>query len=131
MGMYDTITIEQGIEISFPDLDSDPSCIKWQTKTFEQPALVEYKITTDGRLFKEDASFETVPEEDRPGYDPESGGFENKLNKSLGALKKVRNDWIDTEYHGIVEIHEIVDDEYVSYDLKFTDGTLVAVTQNN
>lgn len=130
MGMYDTVEIEDGVDVSFPGLDTAPTRIEWQTKTFRRPALEVYKVTMDGRLYKEDADYETVPEEDRPGYDEERGSFENDWQKGWGMLNKVREGWSDTDHHGILEIHSVVDDEYISYDLKFTDGTLVDITLN-
>lgn len=130
MGLFDTVTIEDGFDISFPGLDTDPTRIDWQTKTLDRPAMDVYKLTMNGRLFKEQAHYEKVPEEERPAYDEERGGFKKESMKALGMLNKVHDGWEDTNYHGIVEIHRTIDDEYVSFDLKFTDGELVDVTLN-
>jgi len=34
------------------------------------------------------------------------------------------------EYHGIFEFHSIVNDEYRSFEAKFTDGKLVEITRS-
>lgn len=52
----------------------------------------------DGWLFKEDAEYELVPEEERPGYDEEIGGFENEFDKAWGCLRKIHHGWSDVDY---------------------------------
>lgn len=132
MGLYDTVTFESGLDISFPDLDFDPFEINWQTKTLarQRPCMDTYRITADGRLLKEECEYESVPEEERPRYDEELEGFERPLDRGLGSLRKIHHGWSDTEYHGIFELHKSVDGEYVSLDVKFTDGELVNVEKN-
>lgn len=130
MGMYDTVVFEDGIDVEFPPLDTDPTTLEWQTKTFPRPFLREHKVTSDKRLLREDVEYEAVPEEERPGYDEELGGFEKDFHKAWGMMNKVTHGWNDTEHHGIVEIHTSIEDELVSLDLKFTDGRLVEITQN-
>jgi hypothetical protein len=132
MGLYDRVTFEEGIGVTFPDIGADPFERTWQTKSLARghPALVEYKVTAEGRLLEEDAEHEEVPEEERPRYDEELGGFERPIDEWLGCMRKVRHGWTDTEYHGIFEFHTTIDGEYVSLEAKFTDGRLVEVSRN-
>lgn len=130
MGLFDDVAVEDGLDISFPGLDADPTQVAWQTKSIGRPAMGAYKITMEGRLYEKITRTETVPEEERPGYDEERGGFEDEWHRMCGMFETINEGWTDTEYHGVVEIHASVDDEYVSYDLKFTDGDLVEVTRN-
>lgn len=127
MGLYDHVRIEDGCDIDLPGFDGDPATVDWQTKTFRPPAMEVYKITMDGRLFKEEAHYESVPEEERPMYDEEIGGFEDDWHKACGMMRKVHEGWSDTGYHGILEFHTHIDGEGHAYKAKFTDGDLVEV----
>lgn len=127
MGLYDQVRIENGLDIDLPDFDGDPSQVEWQTKTFSRPQLDVYKVTEDRRLLKEDAEYEVRPEEERPRYDEEIGGFESEWEKLAGILKKTHKGWSDTNYHGILEFHATVDGERYAYEAKFTDGELVEI----
>lgn len=130
MGLYDHLAIEDGLDTSFPGLGADPTRVAWQTKSIGRPYMGRYKVTMDGRLYEADIDVEYVPEEDRPMYDEEQGGFESELHAAAGMFSESVEGWTDTGYHGVVEIHASVDDEFFSYDLKFTDGVLVDVTRN-
>lgn len=132
MGLYDTLTFEDGLEIDFPDVGADPFEITWQTKTVarDRPRMRTYEVTANGRLFEQEVEYERVPEEERPGYDGELEGFESEFAKGLGSLRDVPQGWSDTEYHGTFEFHAVVDDEYVSLEATFTDGQLVAITRS-
>jgi len=129
MGLFDRLTFEDGLGVEFPDIGVDPSEITWQTKSIarEESMMENYKITADGRLFKEDATYEHVPEEERPGYDEVIGGFENEIERGRGSRTKIHQGWSDTEYHGTFEFHRTIDGAYVSLDAKFTDGQLVEI----
>jgi hypothetical protein len=91
--------------------------------------MVNYRVTAEGRLFEEDADWETVPEEERPRYDEEDDGFENQFEASVGSIRKIHLGWSDQDYHGIFEFHTSIDSEYVSLQAKFTDGTLVEISR--
>ena len=133
MGLFDRLTFEDGLEVEFPDLGADPFEVTWQTKSIarHEPAMENYKVTANGRLFQEEAEYEHVPEEERPGYNEEIGGFGNEFERGRGMIKKVHQGWSDTEYHGIFEFHRTIDGDYVSLDAKFTDGQLVEITRND
>lgn len=127
MGLFDRLRIEDGADVTLPAFEGDPTTITWQTKSLRPPAMEHYKITMDGRLFEEDATYETVPPEERPLYDEELGGFESEMAKLCGMCRKRTEGWSDTEFHGIVEFHAVVDGEGFAYEAKFTDGDLVDV----
>lgn len=82
--------------------------------------LDNYKITAEGRLFREDVEYEHVPEEERPGYDEGIGEFESEIERVRGSVRKIHHGWSDTEYHGTFEFHRTIDDDYVSLEAKFT-----------
>lgn len=133
MGLFDRLTFEDGLDVEFPDLGADPFEVAWQTKSIarHKPMMENYKVTANGRLFKEEAEYEHVPEEERPYYDEEIGGVESPVMEMAGSMRKIHQGWSDTEYHGIFEFHRTIDDDYVSLDAKFTDGQLVEITRND
>jgi len=132
MGLFDRLTFEDGLDVAFPDIGADPFEITWQTKslTRHQPMLENYKITSAGRLLKEDAEYGHVPEEERPGYNEETGGFGTEVERARGSMRKIHHGWSDTAYHGTFEFHRSIDGDYVSLDAKFTDGQLVEISRN-
>ncbi|WP_256297610.1 hypothetical protein [Haloarchaeobius salinus] len=132
MGLYDRLTFEDGLDVDFPDIDGDPYGLTWQTKSISRhhPQLDHYRVTADGRLFRQDCEYETVPETERPLYDVELEGFENPLDEMAGSIQRVHHGWIDVEYHGLFEFHTSIDGDYISLEAKFTDGLLVAIRDN-
>ncbi len=96
------------------------------------PAITRFGISTvslPGRLLKEEVEWDVVPEEERPGYDEELGGFENKFEEAFGMLDRDSKGWTDLEYHGTFEFHTTIDGSYISLDAKFTDGDLVKISR--
>lgn len=124
MGMFDYIHIDDEVEL--PNFDGDKR--KWQTKEFSDPFMDEYKITEDGRLLQEVYDAYTVPKEDRQ-Y-PDADEEEEPFKALAGSMGKKNEEWVDTEYHGTVEFHGVVDDYYHSFVAKFTDGELVEINHN-
>jgi len=128
MGLFDRVTFEDGLDVAFPEIAADPFEITWQTKSIQyRPAMENYKVTADGRLLKENAEYDHIPEEERPRYNDELDGFESSVEKMIGSRRKVHHDWVDTEYHGTFEFHRVIDDEYVSLEARFSDGKLLEV----
>jgi len=84
MGLFDRLTFEDGLDVAFPDIGADPFEITWQTKslTRHQPMLENYKVTSAGRLLKQDTEYEHVPEEERPGYNEETDGFDTEIERA-------------------------------------------------
>lgn len=122
--MYDKLQIEEGLEVDFPEAPQNPSTITWQTKAFHPCALEVYKISADGRLLKEEARYETVPEEERPLYNEEIDGFEEEAHQAFGVLNRISEGWTDTEYHGMITFKGSIDGKTYTYEAKFTDGEL-------
>lgn len=116
MGLYDTVEIHESIDV--PDEMGDVRTL--QTKSLEC-LMDSYRVTEEGRLEREETETHLVPEEDRPHPD------EDGLMKMAGMFNEESLGWKDTDYHGIVEVHESIGDEYRSFDLKFTDGELVDI----
>lgn len=133
MGLFDRLTFEDGLAVAFPDIDADPLDVTWQTKSISrrQPMMENYRVTSEGRLLREIAEYEPVPEEERPGYDEALEGFESEVDRMFGSIRKVHRDWTDTSYHGTFEFHSTIDEEYVSLEATFTDGHLVEITRTD
>jgi hypothetical protein len=133
MGLFDRLTFEDGIDVAFPDIGTDPFEVTWQTKSIprHQPMMENYKVTAARRLFKQEYEYEHVPEEERPNYNEEIGGYESPMREMAGSMRKVHQGWSDTEYHGTFELHKTVNGDYVSLEAKFTDGQLVEITRND
>ena len=125
MGIFDWVVFEDGVDVTVPELEVDVRDVTWQSKSIGRPEMRNYKITRQGRLFKQQVRHESVPPEERPHYDDELEGFESDLDEMCGAMRTVPEGWVDTHHHGIVEIHGTVDEEYISLEARFTDGTLV------
>jgi len=131
MGLFDKLTFEDRLEIGFPEIGAEPIAMTWQIKSLPDGFLMmeNYKITAERRLFKEQAEYEQVPEEERPGYDETIGGFANEFERWRGSMKKTHG-WTDTEYHGTFEFHRTIGGKYVSLEATFTDGRLVDISRN-
>jgi hypothetical protein len=129
MGLFDHVRIEDELDIALLGFDGDPTNIDWQTKTFSFPMMDVYKITMNGRLFTENAHYESVPEEERLGNDEVGGEVNEGWQKGWRSRRKIHDGWTDTEYHGILEFHHYADDESYAYEAKFTDGDLVEITR--
>ncbi|MFC7227979.1 hypothetical protein N0B31_11255 [Salinirubellus salinus] len=127
MGLFDRLRIEDGLDITLPGFEGDPTAVTWQTKSLYPPAMENYKITMGGQLYYERTRTEEVPEAERPLYDEEIGGFESALQRLAGSLRTVHLGWTDTEYHGTIEFHRSIDDGWYAYEATFTDGNLELV----
>ena len=117
MGMFDEITSQ----IELPIVGKG---VYLQTKDFDN-ALDKYIITEEGRLLKENAHYEVVPEEERPNYGkPE---WNMPLGRLAGSIKKVSHGWIDTNFHGILHAYCSREEGFINYRFKFTDGYLESI----
>lgn len=129
MGMYDNVNVYY--KMPDPEIQDEV----FQTKSFEC-AMDDYTITEEGRLILHKAHWEPIPEEERPYYGKpewEKPG----LWKAIGSMKTVYDGDEDIDFHGIIEIHTILDgfsspkdSDWYSYNLKFTDGILKEITKN-
>lgn len=115
MGLYDTIHIEQEIEEIREGFDM------FQSKTVNRhPMLDVYKIEND-RLYKQEFEMEDTGEE--MSF---ADSTINKREKNVIGHE-------DTEFHGEIEIHttDRENEQYISYMLKFSDGNLVDVREED
>lgn len=154
MGLFDTVKIDESIDIPGYDAendDGDDPRRGWQTKSLDAPCMAVFRITADGELQRKE--YEEV---DRPESELEAELAEKKEKYDVeyndeyeiveddseldtfqfweADIRKTRTEeagWSTRdEYHGIFEIHGSVNDELVSYDVKFTNGEFIEITPN-
>jgi len=121
MGMFDTVLIEY----DWPDDIEDNS---FQTKDLEN-MMDNYTITEEGRLIFHKCHMEEVPEEERPYYGKPEWDT-NPIFQIMGCMNSVFDEDVDMNFHGILEVYNLIGDEWFSYNLKFTDGILVDIERN-
>ena len=114
MGLYDRVHVYESIDL--PEFDGDRTGVKWQTKDFGR-TMTDYVIRADGRLYKADREYEKH-ETDEDEFAP-------------FTLEQVDEKWVDMGYHGIFRFYRSVDDEWVEFEAKFTDGELVQITRES
>lgn len=140
MGLYDTILLEDGVELpEFPE-DKNPRRLEWQSKDIGHPSMQTFKITHDGRLMRKEVERAEMNDEELDEYAQENGydswedwnEADTKLNEPLETWKyKVVDEWwADHNMHGSFEFHasgkrvDGFDDFYWSYEARFTKGEL-------
>lgn len=150
MGLYDTLVVEDGVELpKFPD-GRNPSEIGWQTKEIGHPYMQTYKLTASGRLLRkerdmrEKTAAEKRSEAGEYGFDSwddyvsfcEDATPEERLDRGLGlrapSERTVADEfWLDHNMHGSFEFHGANDDIEAgfrwSYEARFTRGDLDAI----
>lgn len=140
MGMFDTVKIEEGIEL--PDWPYDTKEVDWQSKSIGRPSMDTYKITEDGRLLKKEVEREELSEdelEDRAnehGFDSWDELVEESPMLSFGTTKVVGEWWEDQNRHGSFKFsathpREKTDDSVEgvrhTYEAVFRDGDLTDI----
>ena len=127
MGLYDHVELEEGLTLpSYPEEAPSPDAVNWQTKDIDRPLMATFRITTDGRLLKEECHYEEVPPEERPYADNEDVD-ENDFRYFVGMRRKVHDGWIERrDYHGRFRMIASVDrvDGLLEYRVTFTHGRL-------
>lgn len=140
MGLFDTVLIEDNIELpNFPK-DKNVRELEWQSKDIGRPFMRTFKITNDGRLLRKESEKEEMTDEELDEYAQEKGydswgawnEAETRFNEPLGTWKyKVIDEWwVDHNMHGSFEFHasgkrvEGFEDVYWSYEARFTKGEL-------
>lgn len=150
MGLYDTLVIEDGLQLpKFPP-ERSPTEIDWQSKTIGRPSMRTYKLTTSGRLLRrEQEKREKTPEEKRTeaaehGFDSwdeyvsvrTETAPEELLDRGLGFGPPSEQTvaevfWLNHNMHGTFEFHgskdDIRDGFSWSYEARFTRGDLDAI----
>jgi hypothetical protein len=150
MGLYDTLIVEDGIELpKFPP-DRNPSEIEWQTKEIGRPYMQTYKLTASGRLLRREeemrkkTTVEKATEADEHGFDSwdeyvsfcEDAAPQELIHRGIGfgvpTEQTVATElWLDHNMHGSFEFHGKHDDIeagfHWSYEARFTSGDLDAI----
>lgn len=121
MGLLDTV--ELPAELPLPEIEVNPATIEWQTKTIDRPTMGRFRLTPDGRLFREETHCEEVPDAERPYY----GTDEWEDLSFVGSIRRVHDGWTERRYHGTFEIHASLDERFARYVLRFTHGRLDAI----
>lgn len=129
MGMFDTVALENVEkffkEVSWGDKNLPKAVVahlkesnEFQTKDLGN-TLSRYIVTTDGSLKSQ--HFENYE------YESEPTGSVIK-----GEIKYSGEYWIEEEFHGILDIYDLVDflnnDWHITFRLKFSDGQLETIT---
>lgn len=130
---YNKVVVEDDLSLpELPENIDDKNEIGWQSKTLNDPFMLEkVKVTEDG-LLREKMHVEEVPEEERPYYDEDKeNGFESELERFSGSINKVHDGWEDIDYHGMFYFYSKIGDEWYEYEVKYTDGKLEEIQRVN
>ena len=124
MGLYDTLIVEDGIDLpKFPP-DRRPSEIEWQTKEIGHPYMKTYKLTAAGELLRkeqdrrEKTAAEKSAEAEEHGFDSredyrsfcENADSQELLDRGLGLAGPTEQTvatefWLNHNMHGSFEFH--------------------------
>jgi hypothetical protein len=150
MGLYDTLVVEDGIDLpKFPP-DRRPSEIEWQTKEIGCPYMKTYKLTAAGELLRkeqdrrEKTAAEKSAEADEHGFNSwedyrsfcENADSQELLDRGLGLAGPTEQTvatefWLNHNMHGSFEFHgkhdAIEAGFHWSYEARFTKGDLDAI----
>ncbi len=122
--------VELADTLDLPEFEGDHTGLGWQSKSLPEAFCLErVRITADGRLEREEWEWKPVPEEERPLYDEEIGGFEHEAEKAFGAMNKIHHGWTDEGHDGVFQFYTTVDETRFKYEAEFTDGTLESITR--
>lgn len=124
MGLYDRVEFDESV------FDLEPER-EWQTKQLQaQPLMETFRVDADGHLYKEVVEFEHVPEEERPKYDEEIGGFHEEWHRAMGMMQRKCNGWEQwDDYHGRFGFHGVVDGVLRYFEATFTHGELESIDE--
>lgn len=139
MGLFDTVQLEDGVDLpEFPE-DKNPRELDWQSKNIQGPAMDDFKLTADGRLLKKEVtkekrSLRELNEKAREeGYDDWNDIKQNGSDflPTFGLQQKVVDEtWVDYDQHGTFKFYasgsrlDGFEDKRWSYEARFTDGQL-------
>jgi hypothetical protein len=118
MGMFDDV------KCKYP-LPDPPRGNDFQTKSFGDGVtggfMENYTITKEGKLVFHKVVYEMVPEEERP-YWGKPEWKKNPLMQICGSMKSVPMGDEVMDYHGIINIYTLSDEEWFEYSIEFTNG---------
>ena len=86
MGMFDYVTVECPV-----DGVPNAAAVEWQTKTFDAPFMLHYRITAAGRLLREVVHYEDRSDPTLPPDSP---------MRFAGCMTPIHEGWEDMNYHG-------------------------------
>jgi len=125
MGMFDDVKCEYPL----PDTAAGMS-LDFQTKSFGDGItggfMDNYTITAEGDLVFHKVAWELVPEEERP-YWGKPEWKKNPLMQIAGSMKTISLGDEIMDYHGIINIYNMVGETWYEYEFKFTDGKVSEV----
>lgn len=150
MGLFDTVIVDDGIELPAFPRDRSPTDITWQTKDIGRPSMRTFKLSAAGRLLRraremrEKTEAEKQAEADEQGFDSweeyvaycDEANPTELLDRGIrpvgpGHQTVAEEFWLDHTMHGTVEFHgssdEIEDGFYWSYEARFAKGDLDAI----
>lgn len=150
MGVYDTLFVEDGVELPKFPRDRSPTEVKWQTKDIGHPCMRTFKLTASGRLLRkerdmrEKTAAEKQAEATERGFDSwdeyvsfcEDADPEELLRRGLGVgipddQTVAEEFWLDHNMHGSFEFHgsneDVEDGFFWSYEARFSKGDLDAI----
>ena len=126
MGLYDNVKCKYKLPGATKEVQNDT----FQTKDLGS-TMDHYTITEEGELVNHVYEYYEVPEEERPNYGtPEWDS--NPYSKLLGSMRSKFIENRKINYHGVISIYTIADDdEWWEYEIKFTDGKVVDIRRIN
>lgn len=150
MGVYDTLVVEDGVELPKFPRDRSSAEIEWQTKEIGRPFMRTFKLTGSGRLLRKEREMQEMTadekqvkaeEHDFDSWDEyvsfcEDADPQELLSRGLGvgepdAQTVAEEFWLDHNMHGSFEFHgsndDIEDGFFWSYEARFTKGDLDAI----
>jgi len=150
MGVYDTLLVEDGVELPKFPRDRSPTEIDWQTKEIGHPYMRTFKLTASGQLLRkerdtrEKTADEKQAEAEEHGFDSwndyvsfcKDADPQELLTRGLGIgtpnEQAVADEfWLDHNMYGTFEFHGSNDDIeggfFWSYEARFTKGDLDAI----
>lgn len=116
MGLYDYVRCEYPL----PDLP-DPTAIEFQTKSFPDPFLDQYRISREGRLLRTLVRIEDMSDHNAPA---------GSLERVSGSMTRVPIGEEDLLLHGDIDFYASRDEdsaEWFEYRARFTHGVLESV----
>jgi hypothetical protein len=125
MGMFDNVKME------YPLPDPEVQDQTFQTKDLEC-LLDNYTVTREGHLILHKVRFETVPEEERPGFGKPEWD-EAPVFRIIGSLRRVPVGDVEIPHAGCLSIHtsmgsrETGDFRWYEYIMLFTEGRVESI----
>lgn len=127
MGIFDRVHFEA--DPGFEGFPGDVTEARWQTKSFAQPALEDYRVDEDGRLWYEEVSFSESDEwADVTPEDVET--MDQDDLPSFPIYERESEEWVEADVgNKTIEVTTIYEGDRYRYELVFRDDRLVDVAR--